>query len=155
MVLFHLSALALVGVAYALNGSIADYAPRINEPCLDTTTAPLLRSFAPNNQSLHPREEAYVDTRLSTVVAGEWKEWIGDIGYDLNAFNNSFPKVGLAISGGGYRAALYGAGVLSALDARNQLAKTAGTGGLLQVASYLAGLSGVCPARFPLSFSGL
>lgn len=44
---------------------------------------------------------------------------------------------------GGYRAAQYGAGVLSGLDARNESAQSAGTGGLLQVAHYLSGLSGV------------
>ena len=39
-------------------------------------------------------------------------------------------------------AAQAGAGILSALDARNTTAKTKGTGGLLQVSSYLSGLSG-------------
>ena len=35
-----------------------------------------------------------------------------------------------------------GAGVISGLDARDKTAKEKGTGGLLQVSSYLAGLSG-------------
>ena len=39
-------------------------------------------------------------------------------------------------------AAQTGAGILSALDARNTTAKTKGTGGLLQVSSYLTGVSG-------------
>jgi len=98
------------------------------------------------NQSLHPREESYVNTRLNTVILNEWKNWIDDgsaIGYNLSSFNSSsFPKIGVAISGGGYRAAQYGAGVLSALDARNESSKAAGTGGLLQVMSYISGLSG-------------
>jgi lysophospholipase len=142
MVLLHLSALALAGAAYALNGSVTDYAPRLNQPCPNVTATPLVRSFTPKTQSLNSREEEYVKTRLSTVIADEWKKWITDIGYDLNAFNNSFPIVGAALSGGGYRAAQYAAGVLSALDARNETAKAAGTGGLLQVTSYMAGLSG-------------
>jgi len=139
------STLALAAVVYAINGSVADYAPLVNQPCPDVTTDPLLRVFTPKNQSLHPREEEYVTTRLTTVIPNEWKNWIGDgsaIGYNLSSFNGSFPNVGIAISGGGYRAAQYGAGVLSALDARNESAKAAGTGGLLQVTSYLAGLSG-------------
>lgn len=37
---------------------------------------------------------------------------------------------------------LYGASVLAALDSRNATAKSRGTGGLLQSASYTAGLSG-------------
>lgn len=159
-----LSTLALTGAVYALNGSVADYAPLVNQPCPNVTTDPLLRVFTPKNQTLHPREEEYVDTRLSTVIPDAWKDWIGDgsaIGYNLSAFvdvsgggnatgatganvtaTRRFPKIGIAVSGGGYRAAQYGAGVLSALDARNDSAKAAGTGGFLQVTSYLSGLSG-------------
>ena len=143
----YLSIFALAGVVYAINGSIIDYSPLVNQPCPNITTDSLLRSFTPMNQSLHPREEEYVNTRLTTVIPNEWENWIGDgstIGYNLSLFNSSgFPKIGIAVSGGGYRAAQYGAGVLSALDARNESAKAAGTGGLLQVTSYLSGLSGV------------
>src|SRR6266403_4079190 len=142
----YVSTFALAGLVYAIDGSVTDYAPLVNQPCPNVTTAPLLRLFTPVNQSLHPREESYVNTRLNTVILNEWKNWIDDgsaIGYNLSSFNSSsFPKIGVAISGGGYRAAQYGAGVLSALDARNESAKAAGTGGLLQVTSYLAGLSG-------------
>jgi lysophospholipase len=142
---FSLSLLVFTGLAYGNNGSVTEYAPLVNQPCPDVTINPLLRVFTPNNQSLHPREADYANTRLNTVIPKEWTNWVGDgsaIGYNLSAFNNRFPKIGFAISGGGYRAALYGAGVLSALDARNQSAKAAGTGGFLQVSSYLAGLSG-------------
>ena len=52
------------------------------------------------------------------------------------------PKLGIATSGGGHRAAFFGAGVLNALDGRNATSVCAGTGGLLQTASYLSGLSG-------------
>lgn len=154
--LFHhcLSALGLAGVVYALSGSVTDYAPLVNQPCPNVTTDPLLRVFTPKNQSLHPSEEEYITTRLTTVIPNEWNNWIGNgsaIGYNLSSFSNSsFPKIGFAISGGGYRAAQYGAGVLSGLDARNDSAKAAGTGGLLQVSSYLAGLSGA--SQSPLSF---
>ena len=148
------STLALINVVYALNGSVTDYAPLINQPCPDVTTDPLLRVFTPVNQSLHPREEEYVNTRFTTVIPNEWENWLGDgsaIGYNLSTFNSSgFPKVGIAISGGGYRAAQFGAGVLSALDARNESAKAAGTGGLLQVTSYLSGLSGA--SQTPVCF---
>jgi lysophospholipase len=149
----YLSILALAGVVRAINGSITDYAPLVNQPCPDLATDPLLRVFTPENQSLHTREESYVNTRFTTVIPNEWKNWISDgpaIGYNLSALNSSsFPKIGVAISGGGYRAAQYGAGVLSALDARNQSGKAAGTGGLLQVTSYLSGLSGA--SRFLLN----
>jgi lysophospholipase len=78
-------------------------------------------------------------------VRDAWREWIGDgsaIGYNASLFEGNWSRVGIAISGGGLRAALYGAAVINALDARNESAKAAGTGGLLQVASYMSALSG-------------
>src|SRR5258708_7845847 len=147
-----LSPLALSAIVYAINGSVTDYAPLVNQPCPNLATDPLLRVFTPANQSLHTREDSYVNTRLTTVIPNEWENWIGDgsaIGYNLSSFNSSsLPKIGIAISGGGYRAAQYGAGVLSALDARNESSKAAGTGGFLQVTSYLSALSGT--SRFLL-----
>ncbi|KAI0066051.1 phospholipase B [Artomyces pyxidatus] len=144
--LLPLSLLALVLSTLADDeGAVTDYAPATNQPCPDITTAPLLRVFTPLNQTLHPREAGYVNTRFTQVIPSEWTNWAGDgsaIGYNLSVFGNNYTKIGIAISGGGYRAAQYAAGVISGLDARNESAKAAGTGGLLQVASYLAGLSG-------------
>jgi len=67
------------------------------------------------------------------------------------------PNLGIATSGGGYRAALFGAGILNALDGRNSTSAGIGTGGLLQTATYLSGLSGgswlitsLVQANFPL-----
>ena len=48
----------------------------------------------------------------------------------------------IATSGGGYRAAMFGAGVMMGLDGRNQTSVSAGTGGLLQAIDHLSGLSG-------------
>jgi len=65
--------------------------------------------------------------------------------FDIDDFfdnaNNSI-NIGLAFSGGGYRAMLCGAGQISALDDRTKGANETGLGGLLQSATYLAGLSG-------------
>ena len=56
---------------------------------------------------------------------------------------SSLPNIGIAISGGGYRAMLNGAGVLEAFDSRTPNSTSAGQlGGLLQSATYLSGLSG-------------
>lgn len=141
------SLLALVCATLAQSeGSPVDYAPNVNQTCPDVTTAPLIRVFTPTNQTLHADEQQYVNSRLSDVIPQAWQDWIGDgsnIGYNLSLFHNASAKIGISISGGGYRAAQYGAGVLSGLDARNSSAKQAGTGGLLQVTSYLAGLSGM------------
>lgn len=133
-------------------GSPVDYAPNVNQTCPDVKATPLIRVFTPANQSLHPDEQDYVNQRLNSVVPLAWQDWLGDgsgIGYNLSVFQNHTAKIGIAISGGGYRAAQYGAGVLSALDSRNASAKAAGTGGLLQVASYLAGLSGTSTMELP------
>lgn len=51
-------------------------------------------------------------------------------------------NIGLAFSGGGYRAMLVGAGQLAALDNRTENADTHGLGGILQSSSYISALSG-------------
>ena len=56
---------------------------------------------------------------------------------------SALPNVAIAISGGGYRALLTGAGAISAFDSRSPNATDSGhLGGLLQASTYLAGLSG-------------
>ncbi|RDB16981.1 Lysophospholipase 1 [Hypsizygus marmoreus] len=126
--------------------SVTDYAPNTNVQCPDLSTTSLIRVFTPQNQTLHPKETEYVETRAKDVLPDAWNAWLGGDdarhGYNISDFQGNFPKVGMAIPGGGLRAALYGAGCLGALDARNDSAKAAGTGGLLQVTSYLTGLSG-------------
>ncbi|KAF8071892.1 phospholipase B [Lyophyllum atratum] len=126
--------------------SVTDYAPNTNVECPDFSTTSLTRVFTPQNQTLHPEETEYISKRASTVLPEAWREWLGADnarhGYNFSDFQGNFAKIGMAIPGGGMRAALYGAGCINGLDARNDSAKAAGTGGLLQVTSYLAGLSG-------------
>lgn len=56
---------------------------------------------------------------------------------------SALPNVAIAVSGGGYRAMLNGGGVVKAFDSREENSTAAGhLGGLLQSATYLAGLSG-------------
>jgi lysophospholipase len=53
------------------------------------------------------------------------------------------PNIGIAFSGGGYRALLNGAGAMAAFDSRTPGAlDKGGLGGLLQSATYVSGLSG-------------
>ena len=121
------------------------YAPTTGSTCPDITQNPLLREFTTDTQALHPKESEYIDTRESTVIPKAWQDWLGageQIGYNVSVLSSNFSRIGIAFSGGGFRAAQYSAGVTSALDARDQSAKSAGTGGLLQVASYISGLSG-------------
>ncbi|KAK6457411.1 phospholipase B [Scheffersomyces xylosifermentans] len=60
----------------------------------------------------------------------------------VNNKANDTIKIGIAFSGGGYRAMLCGAGQLAALDNRTTGAWEHGLGGLLQASTYLVGLSG-------------
>ncbi|CAI4036309.1 hypothetical protein SMKI_15G1480 [Saccharomyces mikatae IFO 1815] len=56
--------------------------------------------------------------------------------------NENLPKIAVAVSGGGYRSMLTGAGVLAAMDDRTEGANEHGLGGLLQSTTYLSGASG-------------
>lgn len=125
-------------------GTPLDYAPSINVQCPSES---LLRVFTPQNQSLHPQEAAFVSSKDSQVLPGAWDAWVNAsaIGYNSSSFGGKYSRLGIAVSGGGLRAAQYGAGVMSGLDSRNESAKAAGTGGLLQVTTYWAGLSGRSP----------
>ncbi|KDR75955.1 hypothetical protein GALMADRAFT_226618 [Galerina marginata CBS 339.88] len=135
--------------SYHLNtravNSVTAYAPNTNVQCPDLSTSSLIRHFTPQNQTLHPAENAYITTRANTTILAAWKDWLGDgssLGYNLTTYTGPFPKIGIAVPGGGLRAAQYGASSLLALDSRNESSKAAGTGGLLQVTSYMSGLSG-------------
>jgi lysophospholipase len=56
---------------------------------------------------------------------------------------SALPNIGIAVSGGGYRALMNGGGALKAFDSRTEGANQQGhLGGLLQSATYLSGLSG-------------
>ncbi|OBS29607.1 hypothetical protein FPOA_03543 [Fusarium poae] len=53
------------------------------------------------------------------------------------------PRIGIAVSGGGYRAMINGAGAIAAFDDRSTGSTDKGhLGGILQAATYLSGLSG-------------
>ncbi|KAI0028749.1 phospholipase B [Vararia minispora EC-137] len=138
------SLFAIFARANGVGTAVTDYAPATNQPC-PLSSEPLIRVFTPANQSLNAAEDAYVRTRLANVIPAAYTDWVGDgsaIGYNLSNFRGNFSRIGITVSGGGYRAAQYGAGVVAGLDARNDSSKAAGTGGLLQVSSYFIGLSG-------------
>lgn len=63
--------------------------------------------------------------------------------FEVNSFlDRASPTIGIAFSGGGYRALLTGAGEYAALDARTHILQGTGLGGILQSSSYISGLSG-------------
>ena len=77
-------------------------------------------------------------------------ERVGIMGLDVRAYLQSLvdgglilPRIGIAVSGGGYRALMNGAGAISAFDNRTANSTAPGQlGGVLQAATYLSGLSG-------------
>ncbi|KAK1221741.1 hypothetical protein PQX77_015440 [Marasmius sp. AFHP31] len=144
--MFPLIFLFLPSVPFvAAQNAVTDYAPLVNQPCPDLANTEFVRMWTPQNQTLNTKEEQYVSTRQNTTIPAAWKEWLGDgsqIGYNFSSFAQTLPKVGIAVPGGGLRAAQVAAGILSGLDERDKSAKDAGTGGLLQVSSYITGLSG-------------
>ena len=61
----------------AAQSAVTDYAPATNVECPDLSTTNFLREFTPQNQTLHPDEQAYVDTRSTTVLPDAWAAWLG------------------------------------------------------------------------------
>jgi lysophospholipase len=104
-------------------------------------------------QTLSAGESHYVQSRKSQVLPNAWRAYFQTVqgtgiflppyvGSLLNSETHESPTLGIATSGGAYRAAIFGAGIMTALDGRNATSRVAGTGGLLQAATYLSGLSG-------------
>lgn len=120
--------------------------------------ANLIRSAGTSQQTLGSGEAQYIATRKSSVLPSAWSAYAANVKAQAAAHGVEVPDyvqellgggqvpdgmtVGLAISGGGYRAAALGGGIMNAFDGRNKTSVEAGTGGLLQGASYMSGLSG-------------
>ncbi|POW00053.1 hypothetical protein PSTT_13371 [Puccinia striiformis] len=104
---------------------------------------------------LASKETDYIQKRTLKSVP-YWRSYLSRAGlseFDIELFLKkastqgavtglTLPNVGLALSGGGPRAALIGAGMVHAFDDRNPDAVRAGTGGIIQLANYVTGLSG-------------
>ena len=152
--------LSFTAQASAQTAAAAAYAPQL-EACPSGTTLVRDVGIDASAQTLSDGESAYVSARTSDVLPGAWLSYYHNVrqasalaSVDLPDYvglilNNTcrcdratYPKLGIATSGGGHRAAIVGAGILNALDGRNQTSVSSGTGGLLQAATYLAGLSG-------------
>ncbi|GJE87418.1 lysophospholipase [Phanerochaete sordida] len=118
-----------------------------------------IRLAGSENQTLSPQELSYISARTNGTGAGAWQTYLQNVQNAAQAQNvtlpaymtallsgsasgAALPNVGLAVSGGGLRAATFNAAVLNALDARSPAAAGLGTGGLLQAANYLVGSSG-------------
>jgi hypothetical protein len=94
--------------------------------------------------TINSAEASWTATRASYASAAMEsylnRAWVGVNQYNLDLKNN-LPRVGIALSGGGFRAMLNGAGVLQAFSS-DANAINARTGGILQSSLYITGLSG-------------
>ncbi|KAK9369043.1 lysophospholipase catalytic domain-containing protein [Lipomyces kononenkoae] len=109
-------------------------------------TCPNVASFIRNATSLAANETQYIENRYAQT-SPYLISYLDRLNLtDFNATDflaDTNLTIGIAFSGGGYRAMLSGAGFLAAFDDRTQNATDAGhIGGLLQSASYITGLSG-------------
>lgn len=129
--------------------ALAQLAPVLAE----SPYVPLQGQACPSNftyvrvaDALSSGEQSFLSKR-DVITNKELISWLGNSNlsdFDASSFLGSDTiRIGLAYSGGGYRAMLSGAGQLAALD--NRITNTTGSGqlgGLLQASTYLAGLSG-------------
>jgi lysophospholipase len=109
---------------------------------------PAIRSAS----SLSSNETAWLQTRRNNTIQA-MKDFFGHVtvgtfdavSYIERVSSNAstLPNIAIAVSGGGYRALMNGAGAIKAFDSRTENATASGRlGGLLQSATYLSGLSG-------------
>lgn len=137
------SSATAANVPRALPNAPNGYAPA-NVTCPETR--PSIRSAS----KLSPNETAWQQVRLNSTTQA-MKDFFSAVkiaDFDAVKFLNGAaagqpPNVAIAVSGGGYRAMLTGAGVVKAFDSRSDgQSAPASTGGVLQSSTYLAGLSG-------------
>ena len=86
-------------------------------------------------------------TKRQAKVKSAWKGYIDRAplsDFDKNKFlkRKRLPNIALAMSGGGFRGQLVGAGLIQAMDDRHEASKNLKTGGLLQMSTYFSACSG-------------
>ncbi|KAI1465539.1 lysophospholipase catalytic domain-containing protein [Daldinia caldariorum] len=134
----------LIGRASPDNPS-GSYAPAIVD-C--PRQRPTIRNAGSLSQSerdwLQNRRAKTIDPMLKFLKLANLTDFDAVSYVSSNSKNFSIvPNIGIAVSGGGYRALMNGAGFVAAADSRTPGSTDAGgIGGLLQSATYLAGLSG-------------
>ncbi|KAI4160407.1 MAG: hypothetical protein LQ342_005731 [Letrouitia transgressa] len=137
-------------VAAALRPRALPNAPDGYTP--ETQDCPSRRPTIRSASDLSPNESSWLDLRRSKTVEPmrDFLMRAAIPGFDAEAYINqnvqnqsALPNIGIAVSGGGYRALMNGAGAIQAFDSREDNSTAAGhLGGLLQSATYLSGLSG-------------
>ncbi|WAR63885.1 hypothetical protein PtB15_16B44 [Puccinia triticina] len=156
---FYLS--GLLSVLVFLSFSSAQGSAPHFVPCPSTTRSLLRSSISKDSkQTLCPQEARYIASRRAKIARPAYAKYLNNVQRSLRKHqptavlpdyvteiiggrNTAFlPRTGFAVSGGGLRATLYSLGVLSAFEGDNPQSIDVGTGGLLNAADYIAGLSG-------------
>ncbi|ESZ91087.1 lysophospholipase precursor [Sclerotinia borealis F-4128] len=111
-------------------------------------TRPTIREAS----GLSANETSWLELRRNNTIQPmiSFLERMNISGFDATSYINkvsgnasTLPNIGIAVSGGGYRALMNGAGFVAAADDRTSNSTNSGQiGGLLQATTYLAGLSG-------------
>lgn len=101
-----------------------------------TSTCPS-ESLVRSANGISEQEEAYITSRKAKADFA-LHSWLATVLPDVDS--SSLPSLALAVSGGGFRSLLTGAGVIQAMDSRENTNFT--TSGLYQALTYQAGLSG-------------
>ncbi|KAH1545353.1 hypothetical protein KXX57_004648 [Aspergillus fumigatus] len=158
--LFYLSFLVVFLLSQTLaNGALLATAP-VNRALPNAPdgytpqgeTCPSKRPSIRNATALSSAETSWLKARRNNTKDA-LKAFLSRV--DLGSFNGSdyianhsanasaLPNIGIAVSGGGYRALMNGGGALQAFDNRTTNSTHSGQlGGILQSATYLSGLSG-------------
>lgn len=132
--------LLLQWVSYILASSPTDsYAP-------GNVTCPVgVSSFIREASSISDEEKSWINERQKKTTPA-LVDYLNRVGLEAEAqlLSNSSngANIAVAMSGGGYRAMLSGAGQMLALDNRTEYSNEYGLGGVLQSANYLSALSG-------------
>ncbi|KAL4784818.1 lysophospholipase catalytic domain-containing protein [Aspergillus varians] len=153
------TAFALAGLLSGAVSSPTDISPVVrafpNAPngyTPDNVTCPTNKPELRLATGLSQNETDWLDTRREKTQTA-LKSFLGHatipsydaVGYldRISSNSSNVPNIGIAVSGGGYRALMNGAGAIKAFDSRTSNSTSSGQlGGLLQSATYLAGLSG-------------
>lgn len=138
-----LSLLALVSLAACVNAWLPtnSYAPgKVLCPSVDLLVRNASSLSTEEKEWVASRNEVTDDNLVDFLTHANMTDF--DASTYIHSTNNGSIKIGVAFSGGGYRAMLNGAGQLSGLDNRTEGAWEHGLGGLIESATYVTGLLG-------------
>ncbi|KAJ5429958.1 Acyl transferase/acyl hydrolase/lysophospholipase [Penicillium cf. griseofulvum] len=142
---FNSDDITFAGVQRALPNAPDGYVPT-------SVSCPANRPTVRSAETLSSNETSWLKVRRGKTLSA-MKDFFGHVkvgDYDVAGYldkhsgnSSNLPNIGIAVSGGGWRALMNGAGAVKAFDSRTYNSTATGhLGGLLQSATYISGLSG-------------